>query len=513
MKKIALAIMVLLVLGTGFLSAQEAAAQTPDGGTQRATPDMSREEIEAARARAAALIPNVKTPLGELQIDGRVLTGIIGGFTSQYDADFSYLGFTNAEMGESRAEIAFHLKNGNFGEYIMFRAQNFNPNLGFYNGDFNPANNTTGLVTSGANAGAGFAVSIPYFFAYGNFFNNKLKVSVGKLYDENFVTRERVWKTEGSTKGGFYFTREGYPSMRLQFMPIPGLDVGGQLFFVNTNASYIMELATKQQVANYSVKSEDASLAESLKEWGLGASWTSAWLNAQLGVRFDSKVDPMNKYESLTYLKQYYGDEARTDPMSTTRWGGPAYKHVDKLWNATSQTAGNPKAFADGTYAFFGFNVKMVKNLTFKVQGQFNNIPAFDEFGYGIFDETIGYQVLPKFYAGVILFQEFYGSDVFDDTKFAVSPYLRFRPVLSYQLTPQIKATLETTVGICQDVLDTPYFDIKPKLDFALAGYGSMRAQVYYLFERADFANYKNVNHDGKDYHKHEFGLGVDFMF
>ena len=521
MKKLCMVLAVFLAAVTLFAQQEPPAGMTP-------------EQIEAAKARAAAAgggggsggggaIPSVKTPLGELQIDGRVLTGIIGGFTHQFDEDYSYLGFTNAEMGESRAEIAFHLKNGNFGEYIMFRAQNFNPNLGYYNGDFNPNNNTTGLVVSGANAGAGFAASIPYFFAYGNFFDNKLKVSVGKLYDENFVTRERIWKTEGSTKGGFYFSREGYPSMRLQFMPIPGLDIGGQLFFVNTNASYIMELGTKQAMAEmgypYTVKSEDASFAESLKEWGLGASYSSAPFNAQLGVRIDSAVDPMNKYESLTYLKQYYGDEARTDPTSTTRWGGPSYKHLDKLWNNTtaaspgSPTTGNPKAFADGTYGFFGFNLKAVKNLTFKVQGQFNNIPAFDEFGYGIFDETIGYQVLPKFYAGVILFQEFYGSDVFDDTKFAVSPFLRFRPVMSYQLTPKIKATLETTVGICQDVLETPYFDIKPKLDFAIAAYGAMRAQVYYLFERADFANYKNVNHDGKDYHKHEIGLGIDFMF
>jgi hypothetical protein len=507
MKKI-LIIVLMLFSAVIIVTAQ----QTTPGRGEQVSPQPNAQAA-AAQQSAVPAIPSVKTPLGELQIDGRVLTGFIGGFVHQYEEDYSYLGFTNAEMGESRAEIAFHLKNGNFGEYIMFRAQNFNPNLGYYNGDFNPNNNTTGLIVSGANAGAGFAASIPYFFAYGNFFNNKLKVSVGKLYDENFVTRERVWKTEGSTKGGFYFTREGYPSIRLQFMPIQGLDIGGQLFFVNTNASYIMQLATKQQVPNYTITAENASFAESLKEWGLGASYTSALFNAQLGVRIDSSVDPMNKYESLTYLKPYYGDEARTDPTSTTRWGGPSYKHVDKLWNSTNANTGNPKSFADGTYAFLGFNIKAIKNLTFKVQGQFNNIPAFDEFGYGIFDETIGYQVLPKFYAGIILFQEFYGGDVFDDTKFAVSPFLRFRPVLSYQVTPKIKATVETTVGFCQDVLETPYFDIKPKLDFALAGYGSMRAQVYYLYERADFSNYKSVSYDGRDYHKHEIGLGVDFMF
>ena len=510
-----------LVLVAGFLAAQE----IPEG--------MTPEQIEAAKARAAAAggsggsggggaIPSVKTPLGELQIDGRVLVGAVGAFYHQYDEDYSLLGFTNAEMGESRAEIAFHLKNGNFGEYIMFRAQNFNPNLGYNDGNFNPNNNMLGLnYGAGTNQGANFAVSIPYFFAYGNFFDSKFKVSVGSLYDENFVTRERVWKTEGSTNGGFYFSRAGYPSIRFQFMPIPGLDVGAQLFFVNANARYVMNL---MGMARDNPKPIDANLGESLKEWGFGASYTSAPFNAQLGLRLDSGVDPMNKYESKTYLKQYYGDGDLMDPAGSAYGSfhplAPHYKHWDTLSNVTYSgtppaviPSATPKAFADGTYGFFGFNLKVVKNLTFKVQGQFNNIPAFDEFGYGIFDETIGYQVLPKFYAGVILFQEFYGSDVFDDTKFAVSPFLRFRPVMSYQLTPKIKATLETTVGICQDVLETPYFDIKPKLDFALAAYGAMRAQVYYLFERADFANYNNVNYDGKDYHKHEIGLGIDFMF
>jgi hypothetical protein len=502
MKKI-LSIVTVLALSGGLLTAQES------GGQQK----QSAAPAAAAQQSAAPAAPSVKTPLGELQIDGRVLVGAMGAFYHQFGEDYSLLAFTNAEMGESRAEIAFHLKNGNFGEYIMFRAQNFNPNLGYYNGNFNPNNNTVGLVTSGANAGANFIASIPYFFAYGNFFDNKFKVSVGKLYDENFTTRERIWKTEGSTNGGFYFSREGYPSVRFQFMPIQGLDVGGQLFFVNSNASYIMDLGTKAQMPSYTVKNENASFAESLKEWGLGASYTSALFNAQAGLRLDSGVDPMNKYESKTYLKGYYGDGDRTDPSSTTRWGGPSYKHVDKLWNATSTSAGYAKSFSDGTYAFFGFNIKAVKNLTLKAQGQFNNIPAFNEFGYAVFDETIGYQILPKFYAGVVLFQEFYGGDVFDDAKYAVSPYFRFQPVVSYQLTSKTKATVETTIGLCQDVLETPFFSIKPKLDFAIAAYGAMRAQVYYLFERTDFADYKGIDYNKNDYHKHEIGLGVDFMF
>jgi hypothetical protein len=432
-------------------------------------------------------------------------------------------------MGESRAELAFHLKNGNFGEYIMIRAQNYSPNVGYSDGNYNPNNNTLGLTTSGTNAGANFAASIPYWFAYGNFFDNKVKVSVGKLYDENFVTRERVWKTEGNTNGGFYFSREGYPSIRLQFMPIQGLDVGGQLFFVNANTRYIMNL---MGLANDDPKPINADVGESLKEWGLGASYTSALFNAQLGVRLDGGVDPMNKYEAKTYLLEYYGDGALMDPNSSMAYNeynpvAPHYKHWDKLRSMKTvlKDGGNPvnpadytaafapAAFSDGTYAFAGFNLKLVKNLTFKVQGQLNNIPAFNEFGYGIFDETIGYQIMLKLYAGIVMFQEFYGGDVFDDNKYANSPFLRFQPTVSYQLTPKIKATAEGTVGFCQDVLETPYIHIKPKLDFAIAAFGAFRAQVFYEYKRIDYADYQGIDYDGKDLNLHSIGLGVDFIF
>jgi hypothetical protein len=540
MKKRTFAILTLLVLGAGFLSAQEIPADmTPEqleAAKAAYAAGKSPEEVQAAIAAAApaaapdaaavapaapAPKPSVSTPLGELSIDGRVIAGAQAAWYHAYGEDYSFLGGMNAEMGESRAELAFHLKNGNFGEYIMIRAQHFTPNTGYYDGNYNPNNNTMGLVTSGNNAGANFAASIPYWLAYGNFFDNKVKVSVGKLYDENFVTRERVWKTEGSTKGGFYFSREGYPSIRLQFMPIQGLDIGGQLFFVNANSRYSMNL---MGLANDDPLPVNAGVGESLKEWGLGASYTSGPFNAQLGVRLDSGVDPMNKYEAKTYLVKYYGDGDLMDPSSSAYFSynpvAPHYKHWDKLSDVKmsgtypdiTMTA-TPKAFSDGTYAFAGFNLKAVKNLTFKVQGQLNNIPAFEEFGYGIFDETIGYQILPKFYAGVVLFQEFYGGDVFDDTKYANSPYFRFQPVVSYDLTSKIKATVVTTIGLCKDVLETPYFDIKPKLDFALASFGAMRAQIYYLFERAEFASYKGIDYSNSDYNKHEIGFSVDFMF
>lgn len=490
---------------------------------------------DAASAPAApALKPTVNTPLGELSIDGRVIAGFQADWVNQYGEEFSDIGGINAQMGESRAELSFHLKNGNFGEFIMLRAQQFSPNVGYKDGNYNPENNTLNVkIDEGTNKGSGFAATIPYFFVYGNFFDNKLKVSVGKLYDENYVTRERIWKTEGATEGGFYFSREGYMSMRFQFMPIQELDVGGQLFFVNTNARYVMNL---MGIVKDDPLPINAGVEESLKEWGFGASYTSSPFNAQLGVRLDGGADPMNKYEAKTYLYEYYGEGTYVDPYTAMGYNEfnpvvPHYKHWDKLRYMENKYTGPdndpagmmnpdnwtttiaPVAFSDGMYAFAGFNLKAIKNLTLKVQGKLNNIPAFNEFGYGIVDETIGYQILPKLYAGIVMYQEFYGGDVFDDVTYANSPYFRFTPSVSYQIIPQIKATLEGTVGFCKDVLETPYINIKPILDFSLAGFGAMRAQLYYSYEKTDYKDYKGIDKDDLDFSAHSIGFGVDFIF
>jgi hypothetical protein len=420
-------------------------------------------------------------------------------------------------MEENRVELSFDLKNGNFGEFIMLRAQHFGPNNNYYDGNYNPENNTLNPKGYGFNSGGGFNITPAYFFVYGTFFDNFLKVSVGKLYDGSYM--DPVWKTEGATNGGLYFSREGYLSARFEFMPVEGLNVGGQLFFVNSNTRYAMKLMgldSTPVIAN-------ASVGESLQEWGLGASYTSKLFNAQFGIRLDSGIDPMNKYESKTYLYDYYGDGSYMDPNSNNAYAKyhplvPHYKHVDKLVDAsvnmtTYATTTTPKMFSDGMYAFAGFNLKAVKNFSFKVQTQLNNIPAFDEFGYGVVDETIGYQILPNLYAGIVMFQEFYGSDVFDTDKYAVSPYFRFKPSVSYKLTPKITVSPEVELGLCKDVLETPYLAVKVPFDISIAAYGAWRAQIFYKYQRTDFKDYKGTDYDKYDSSSHALGIGLDFIF
>jgi hypothetical protein len=529
-----------IILAAAFLTAQVPSDMTPEqleAAKAAYAAGKSPEEIQAAIAAAApaapekaaaeetaapaapAAKPSVSTALGELSIDGRVIVGGMASWTHQYGEDFSSLSAINPQMEENRVELSFHLKNGNFGEFIMLRAQHFGPNNNYKDGNYNPENNTLNPKTDGYNEGGGFNITPAYFFVYGAFFDDLLKVSVGKLYDENYMTRERIWKTEGSTNGGFYFSREGYLSARFEFMPVKGLDIGGQLFFTNSNTRYIMKLMgldSTPEIAN-------ASVEESLKEWGLGASYTSALFNAQLGLRLDSAVDPMNKYEAKTYLYEYYGDGSYMDPNSKNAYAAyhplvAHYKHYDKLVNAsmnmeTYATSTTPKAFSDGMYGFAGFNLKAIKNLTFKVQAQLNNIPAFNEFGYGIVDETIGYQILPKLYAGIVMYQEWYGDDVFDTDTYANSPYFRFTPNVSYKLTSTITVSPELTIGLCEDVLETPHLAVKVPFDIYLAAYGAMRAQIYYKYSQTDYKDYKDHDYDKLDFHSHTIGIGLDFMF
>ena len=167
MKKLAFALLVLF-LGYGLLFAQE----IPEG--------MTPEELEAIMAKmgisapaetptgaapAAPAGPTVKTAMGELSIDGRVIAGFEAKWSHQYDEDYSSLSGINSQMGENRAELSFHLKNGNFGEFIMLRAQLYGPNNNYYDGNYNPENNTLNYKDYGYNKGAGFTMSAPYFFA------------------------------------------------------------------------------------------------------------------------------------------------------------------------------------------------------------------------------------------------------------------------------------------------------------------------------------------------------------
>jgi hypothetical protein len=302
-----------------------------------------------------------------------------------------------------------------------------------------------------------------------------------------------------------------------------------------------------------------ADLAESIKEVGLAAEYRSSLFNVLGGVRFDGN-DGINKFDTYTYLKDYYGEwgyvgntKQNTHLIGTWEESKKAYgmyydhpqagkiflptvydtltphwKHQDEVYGkvATSNnftTANADKPFSGSTRVIFGFNFKDVKNLTAKMQASFWNLGDFERFGTGSIDETIGYAITPKFNAGANFYQDFYGGDAFPDNM-VNSPYFRFEPNVSYQLLPNVSANLLFTYGIAKDVVESDW-RIKPGFTFTLGGFGAMRAELYYELNAITYtdeavssakANYiaKLMRAEGgKAIYKHNICLSVMWMF
>jgi hypothetical protein len=366
-------------------------------------------------------------------------------------------------------------------------------------------------------------VYAPYAFIWRSFFDNRFKVTLGKLYGEDYQTRDRIWKAEGASQGGWQFSdSNNYLAARLEFKPLAGLNVGAQWNFLPMGQS--------------GRTSGLPDLIESVKEVGLAAEYKSDLFNVVGGVRFDGD-DGINKYDTYTYLKDYYGDWGYVGngiqndhltpiPGAVYDTLTPHWKHYDKVYgtvNGFFSSANANKPFDGSTRAIFGFNFKGVKNLTAKMQASIWNLGDFDRFGTVSIDETIGYAITPKFNAGVNFYQDFYGDDAFPDNMIN-SPYFRFEPNVSYQLTNNISANLLFTYGIAKDIVESDW-RIKPGLTFVLGGFGAIRADLYYELNaitytddavssaQANFIAKMMQAEGGEAIYKHNVCLSVMWMF
>jgi hypothetical protein len=470
----------------------------------------------AAMAAEGILPPQVTTSMGKITLHGMVLTGVQGYMADNtaLDKDVSrdeewMLQGWNPTWQENVARVSLIYDNGKYGGYVMFSAEDWQGNI------------ETGFEK----------VDIPYAFIWRSFFDNKLKVTMGKLYAEDYQTRDRIWRAEGASEGGWEFSdSRDYAAARIEFKPIIGLNVGAQWNFLPLGQE-----RTGQGLPN---------LAESLKEVSLAAEYKSDLFNILAGIRFDGD-DGMNKHDVHTYLKDYYGEwgyvGGQLQDMHTMSGYGlnvpydnltPHWKHYDEVYGTVIPAADRfdrftlanyDKPFDGSARAIFGFNYKGVKNLTAKMQASIWNLGDFERFGSASFDETIGYNITPKFNASINLYQDFYGSDAFPDDM-VNSPYFRFEPIVSYQLTNLIKASLLFTGGIAKDVIESDW-RIKPALSFVLGGFGSLSADLFYELKaitytekaassaKANFIPRMMQVDGGKAIYKHTLGLGVSWMF
>ena len=283
-----LALLGVIMWFPGMVYAQEAAeAEGQAAGQAVEQAAENPAEAQAVDPRAAAMAAmmaaegikrpgEVATPMGTLTLHGMVMTGLQG-----YMSDNTALDGDEKEWNlmawdpvwqENGAKVSLTYDNGKYGGYIMVAAEDWSGNIA-----------------------AGFDnVYMPYAFVWRSFFENKFKVTLGKLYAEDYQTQDRIWRAEGASNGGWQFSdSNNYLAARLEFKPFAGLNVGAQWNFLPLGQS--------------TRTSGLPDLAESIKEVGLAAEYKSDLFNILGGVRFDG-ADGINKFDTYTYLKDYYGE-------------------------------------------------------------------------------------------------------------------------------------------------------------------------------------------------------------
>jgi hypothetical protein len=479
----------------------------------------------------------VKLWMGEMTIHGRFMTGFRSAMTEQEGmADSSNWSWQaiNADWQENRAEIMFDYSfMGAFGAFFDIQARNWGPNN---YGDIKPR----------------------YAYIWMGDPNGIFKLSFGKMYDEILIKQDKVWKTEGFGDL-FRFTDEDKFSFRLEIKPIEGLNVGAQFFFVDTAFNPITSGISSRNLAD----------TGAMGEIGIGVMYHTRPFNAQLGVRFDTIVDPMSRDDGKTYLTSYYGDWAMLGTEAAP-FMGPKYKYKDEvIQKGTPQLkpGGDPMnpndyvvVYSDtpfydgGTYAFFGFklnsvakNMVRMHNIDADIHGGFYNLGAWDKFGYSRIAERILYNnLLPKFTLGLIMQQEFYGKDVFDNTDvepvfmdipgmgtimtspgkkgIVNSPFFMFAPYLAYDfaylpgtnnIVPMMRLSVTPFYGICNDVLDT-YIQARVAFDMQFGVFSALLFYDVTYTKFVDAIENVSVNYGGggiKPETKHVIGLALNFMF
>jgi hypothetical protein len=484
MKKLLFACLVLTLLGIP-LAAQDAAQEEQQA---------SGESAQSAPARPK--FP-VQVMIGEMDLHGYMVTGITannedweGDMTGQMQGKWN-VGALNPEWWENRAELILEWKgSNNFGAVFDLAAQNwgFNGYQPLVNQGYHGPNNEYGPLR------------VPYAFGY--YDTGLVKLSVGKLWEGSLLSQQRLWAPDGSAGGDPLIITQDFDHLaaRLEIKPIEGLNIGAEYFFVGDGS--------------------DIEATEAWKEIALGAEYRSDAFNVMGAVRFDSKADSLSRADFRTYLDRYYGMGGILDqPAAAVYALGPKFKHKDKITPmSVDMSSGSPvvtfeKApFDGGGSAAIATQIKAIDHVTIQARAEFRGIGNFEEFGYGKIVEFAKYDgIMDRLGVGITMVQQFYGSDVFEDS-LTNSPFLTFRPEVSYAIIklpympiPLLGTGVGVSFGVCPDVLDS-YVKIEPYLDFSM-GIFSLKAQ--YTFEYEDYKDATNV----KPYTRHMMGLGLRVLF
>jgi hypothetical protein len=195
-----------------------------------------------------------------LSISGEVKTGVFSYWTPENEDEGAFIHNSEDDNWMAIAKSGMSSLRGEEGLYRL----NFLVEKGNIGAKFR-------FQTTGWRGGAG-AASWGYAFLYGDFFEDQLKISAGKLGDSPWGTNERELLKEVDTTIG----------LRFEYMPsfLPGLDVGLVLNNWNTKPK------------------DDAGLTDLLSETVLGLSYTHDYFHLRFAYRLDSEADEDDYYKS-----------------------------------------------------------------------------------------------------------------------------------------------------------------------------------------------------------------------
>ena len=190
-------------------------------------------------------------------------------------------GMTNNDgdsgTGQGRLRLDFHFTYQNLGLRLRFKIEPNSTNLGPYYPAWS------------------------FAYAYGNLFNDQLRISVGLLGDSPWGTggpkirsdpESREYMAYNELSGDPYLSSEGLMGIRFEYKPgfIPGLNLG----FVLNQPDRTQERPTADQ-----------TFGDVLGESVVGVAYEHEYFAVRVGYRFDSEIDTyankVNEGGSLTY--------------------------------------------------------------------------------------------------------------------------------------------------------------------------------------------------------------------
>ncbi|MDR2634090.1 MAG: hypothetical protein LBC51_10805 [Treponema sp.] len=324
---------------------------------------------------------------------------------------------------------------------------------------------------------SGPQVEVHQAYAWADFLGEIINMKVGKIDDS-------AWNT-GGDEDFHYSTGVG---LRLEFKPIEGLNVGVFLNSMNQD-TYTTAVANGKNGKDARKALDDFILAkEFLLETAFGAKYEHDLFDFAAGLRLDGKGDGLDQGEFFTEewtTRAPVADEIMlpVDPLGVEEGFIPTGIIIP---------ADEGKDTDLGLGAYAGFSVKAVKNLTAIVEARFNNIPGYNDYGWIWINETLGYAITEQLEAGLVAHQYLFGADTFKDVitlkdDKSISPYLTFKPYVSYALNDKWTVGLDVPVGFWIDIVDYD-IGVKPKVSYKLGENASINA--FYLFDILQYGDF-----------------------